>query len=142
MQKLIIVRGAPGSGKSTFAKTFTGFYHYENDMYRYDRYGNYNNSQDDILKYINRCFRDACIALFAGVNVVVSNCYTKENTIFELIEFAKECGATIEIYELKTRFQNIHEVPAEQVEKIINRFQPYSKGTEVENNEQYRKVIV
>ena len=41
MEKVLyIVRGIPGSGKSTFAKTLGG-QHYEADMYFIDEEGNY-----------------------------------------------------------------------------------------------------
>lgn len=34
MSKLIVVRGLPGSGKTTFAKSF-GCFHVKNDCYHY-----------------------------------------------------------------------------------------------------------
>ena len=41
MKKLIIIRGLPGSGKSTFAKSLNCT-HFETDMYFTDSEGNYN----------------------------------------------------------------------------------------------------
>jgi len=43
MSYLVIIRGLPGSGKSTFAKKFVekGFKHYEADMWMVDKDGNY-----------------------------------------------------------------------------------------------------
>ena len=33
MQELIIIRGIPGSGKTTMAKSYQGYSHYEADMF-------------------------------------------------------------------------------------------------------------
>ena len=34
MQELLIVRGLPGAGKSTFAESLVGYKHFESDMWR------------------------------------------------------------------------------------------------------------
>ena len=57
MKKLFLVRGLPGSGKSTFAKALVGsdFLVCEADKFFYDKEGNYNFDATKVTKIDNRC---------------------------------------------------------------------------------------
>lgn len=83
-----IIRGLPGSGKSTFAKTF-GCFHVEADMF-FVRDGEY--------KWLNTgenhdwCFACFKEAVCRGIDVCVSNTFTTMREMRPYLEFATEKG--------------------------------------------------
>jgi len=119
--KVTFVRGLPGSGKSTFAKSLNIF-HIENDMYFY-RNGiyTYNQLGDSVAKYwCKKTFENACLC---GIECVVSNTFTQKCELEPYINTAEGLGYTIEIICMKGKYGNIHNVPKEILEQMENRFE-------------------
>ena len=83
MKTLIILRGCPGSGKSTFAKTLGGA-HFETDMYFVSDDGTYNFDPSKLRDAHNWCQNNVHTAMIenntSGINktIVVSNTFTQE----------------------------------------------------------------
>ena len=74
----VIVRGIPGSGKSTVARklaTGSNWQHFEADMYFYDKEGNYNFDINKLGAAHHWCERKVATALQDGWSVVVSNTF-------------------------------------------------------------------
>ena len=103
--RLILVRGVPGSGKSTFAaKIFPGTFHVENDMfhvkdgeYRFD----FNRQKDAVLWCMDMCET----ALRNGMDVVVSNTFTKRRYIMAYVKLAAKYGADVSVYRMTGSFK-------------------------------------
>lgn len=116
--KLTLIRGLPGSGKSTLAKSL-GCVHFEADMY-FMRDGVYQFNPDKIRFAHIWCHANTQMALQAGVDVVVSNTFTR---LWEMKSYLEMCDATV----IRTtgNYASIHNVPQEAIEKMKSRFEDY-----------------
>lgn len=114
--KLILIRGLPGSGKTTMAQKLTDYNHVEADMYFIRPDGFYDFNGGRLAQAHEMCRRIARDWLEVG-NVVVSNTFVKKWEMQPYLDMAKELGAEVQILEAKGNFQNVHGVP----ENIIAR---------------------
>jgi predicted kinase len=129
---LILVRGIPGSGKSTLAKilkdaldkeSMPAAYHYEADMYFLDEQSNYNFDAERLVLAHGWCLRKTREALERGGTVIVSNTFTTIRELKPYFNLAKEFGIVPVVYLAQNQFPNVHNVPAEKLEQMRNRFQ-------------------
>ena len=130
MEKMLyLVRGLPGSGKSTFAKTLGGI-HIEADQYFVDVEGNYNFDGSKI-KLAHEYCRTQTEAWMktdgdqVNVNkIVVSNTFTQEWEMEPYFELAKKYGYKVFSIIVENRHEgiNVHGVPEEKIEQMKNRF--------------------
>lgn len=121
---LYIVRGIPGSGKSTFAKSIGGV-HIESDMY-FVKNGEYKFDITEIKKAHEWC-RESVeyeLAKFTP-KVVVSNTFTQEWEMEPYFDLADKYGYRVfsVIVENRHGSRNIHNVPEETLSKMKNRFE-------------------
>ena len=131
MEKILyIVRGIPGSGKSTFAKTLGGT-HIEADQYFVDVDGNYNFDGGKIKLAHEYCRAQTEAWMRTDgtqVNVdriVVSNTFTQEWEIKPYFELAKEYGYKVFTIIVENRHggKNVHEVPEDKIQMMKDRFE-------------------
>jgi predicted kinase len=115
MNKLVLVRGISGSGKSTYAKSLDIQNHFEADMYFYDLEGNYNFDSSKLKQAHEWCKKKTREVLEHGVDVVVSNTFIRKWEIQPYIDLANELGIPYEVVEMKTYYGNIHGVPEEKI---------------------------
>lgn len=120
---LILVRGLPGSGKSTIAKSFIGFEHYEADMYHMVR-GEYCYDQDRAVSAHAWCQSKTLEALSNGKNVVVSNTFVTNKEMQPYINICESLGIVPTIIEAKGNYQNDHNVPDEVLQLMMDRWEP------------------
>ena len=109
--KLVLIRGIPGSGKSTFAATaFPGVFHLENDMYhmKNGKYSFDSRMQDNAIAW---CMDMCRTALALGMDCVVSNTFTKKKYVETYRRIAEEFRADFEVYRMRGEFPNVHSVP-------------------------------
>ena len=122
---LFIVRGIPGSGKSTFAKTLGG-QHYEADMYFIDEEGNYKFDGTKIKDAHKWCqsFVETDMVL-EYPKIVVSNTFTQEWEMKPYMDLAKEHGYKVFTIVVENRHdgKNVHNVPEDKIEQMANRFE-------------------
>lgn len=128
MTKLTIVRGLPGSGKSTYAKTLDAI-HIEADMFHVDRCGEYCFEASQIKAGHGWCRETTEIFLSNGLDVVVSNTFTQMWEMQPYIEFAEDCGFLIEVVRMTGDYGTIHGVPADIIAKMAARFESYPDET-------------
>lgn len=131
MEKLLVIcRGIPGSGKSSFAKTLGGI-HIEADQYFVDGDGNYNFDGSKI-KLAHEYCRSQTEAWMktdgTQVNVdkiVVSNTFTQFWEMEPYFELAEKYGYKTFSIVVENRHGGVnqHGVPEEKVEQMKNRFE-------------------
>ena len=119
--KLIIVRGIPGSGKSTFASSL-GIPHYEADQYFIGDDGVYRFDMKR-LGYAHRwCDEQVSITLAKGESVVVSNTFTTPRELRSYFIIAKEHGIVPTVITMNGNFGSIHGVPEDKMQAMRDRF--------------------
>lgn len=122
---LIIVRGIPGSGKTTFAELL-GRAICTADDYHTDRQGNYNWKPENIGKAHEWCKRKCRRFMKAGIDrVIVANTSTQLKEFQPYMHMAKRYGYRIFsiIVENYHGGVNSHNVPEETLEKMLKRFE-------------------
>ncbi len=122
---LVLIRGLPGSGKSTIAKSLYGFVHLEADMYFVDAVGNYQYEKARIKDAHEWCQRETKKYLEAGKDVVVSNTFTRRCEIEPYIKIADAIGITPNVLIAAGKFENVHGVPADVIENMRNRWEEF-----------------
>ena len=126
MEKVLyIVRGVPGSGKSTFAKQLTANV-FEADHYFYDNDGNYNFIPSEIKEAHKECQQFVGYAMESGIKkIAVSNTFTQEWEMEPYFELAKKHGFNVFTIVVENRHGgvNLHGVPEDKIEQMKNRFE-------------------
>lgn len=125
-QILIIVRGIPGSGKSTFAKEIVKMFpddsvHWESDMF-FMHNGVYCWKPNKVNLAHRWCQQKVEKSFDAVDIVVVSNTFTTESEMKSYLDFANENGISVQIVRMENRFENEHGVPKATLEKMKARF--------------------
>lgn len=118
--QLVLIRGLPGSGKSTMAKAFhkAGFEWLEADTYHLNDKGEYCYDKANVKAAHEWCQRETFKALANGKSVVVSNTFTRRFEMEPYFEMAKNFGIEPNVLEATGSWQNVHGVPAEVIEKM------------------------
>ena len=125
--KVKILRGLPGSGKSTYAKKLAkeGWLHFENDMY-FMKNGKYVFDQAKAPAAANWCYRQFIQALLPGdKDVVVSNVFVTKKAIDRYVKTAKDMGADVEVIRFDKSFGDVHDVPKNVYVHMKRDFQDY-----------------
>ena len=126
--RLILIRGLPGSGKSTFAKSyFNSHIHLEADMYFIQPDGSYDWVAEQLGKAHSWCLETAKIMLNNGQDVVVSNTFTTLKELEPYINFAKSTDVPYGVFRMSTQYDSIHGVPSEVIERMKARFQDFNE---------------
>lgn len=124
---LYIIRGIPGSGKTTRAKEILNsnpeVKHYEADMYFTDENGNYTFTPSKIKNAHEWCKDNVEQALKSGNSVVVSNTFTQQWEFKPYIKLAEKYNASVVVEVVKGAYTNIHGVPTEIIEKMKMRWE-------------------
>ena len=125
--KLILVRGLPGSGKSTIARSLsdgTWTRHLETDMYWINTItGEYEFVPERIKDAHLWCQKGVDHILNQGYSVAVSNTFTQKWELQPYFEIAKKYGIIPQVILCQNQFKNIHNVPEEVLVKMKDRFE-------------------
>ena len=118
MAILRLMRGAPGSGKSTAAaKMFPGTLLLENDQFLM-RDGKYCWSKESVQDAIKWCTASVETALKNSFDVIVANTFTKKRYVAAYEKLAMKYGAKFEVYRCTGNYQNVHGLNNEMVESF------------------------
>lgn len=124
--ELIIVRGLPGSGKSSFAKSL-GFPYFEADQYFVDsKTGEYKFDLSQIKLAHQWCKDRTEDMMREGISkIAVSNTFTQEWEMENYHELAMSYGYKVYSVIVENRHNgiNVHGVPQDKLEIMKERFQ-------------------
>ena len=129
---LILLRGLPGSGKSSFANLiWASQVICEADQFFYDKEGNYNFDVTKLGQAHKACQEKVETFMKDNQNnhqfypeIVVSNTSTTEKELQPYLDLALKYGYTVVSLIVENRHggKNIHGVPDEKLEAMRNRF--------------------
>lgn len=126
MEKVLyIVRGLPGSGKTTLAKQLTANV-FEADHYFYDNEGNYNFIPSEIKEAHKECQQFVGFAMESNIQkIAVSNTFTQEWEMEPYLELAKKHSYKVFTIVVENRHGGVnqHGVPEDKIEQMKNRFE-------------------
>ena len=117
---LYLIRGVPGSGKTTYAKTLGIKDHYEADMW-FDANGGYNS--DNIALAHEWCQLRTMEAMEAGRPCVVSNTFIRLWEMEYYKAVAERLGYEVREVVMRGEWQNVHGVPEDKVRQMRERFE-------------------
>ena len=124
-KSLFLVRGLPGSGKSTFASKITDA-HFEADQYFIDQSGGYLFNPAKIKDAHEWCRSKTESAMVWGKpKIAVSNTFTQEWEMKAYYDLAEKYGYTVFsiIVENRHNGKNLHGVPENKLQQMKDRFQ-------------------
>ena len=122
-KELIIVRGIPGCGKSTFAHLLGNAICTADDFHMVD--GEYRWKPSNVAKSHLLCQQKANNYMMDGVSpVIIANTSTTEKEMKPYYDMAEKWGYRIFSIIVENRHGgvNTHNVPEETIEKMKNRF--------------------
>lgn len=133
MKLLILLRGLPGSGKTSFAELiWTKHVIFEADKYFYDKEGNYNFDSSKLGEAHKWCQSQVEQAMKDNIqnsqhysDIVVSNTSTTEKELQPYLDLADKYDYNVISMIVENRHGNksVHNVPDETIDKMRKRFE-------------------
>ena len=130
---LFLVRGLPGSGKTSFASAIWNDYAvFEADKFSYDKEGNYNFDPSKLKEAHAWCKNEVESRMIEHQNnqqyypeIAVSNTFTQEWEMEDYFKLAEKYEYKVVSLILENRHgsQNVHGVPDEKLQIMKDRFQ-------------------
>lgn len=128
MPTLYLIRGVPGSGKSTFAKSLhqAGIVSevMEADDFFIDAEGKYKFNPSHLYDAHALCQDRTELYLREGFSIAVSNTSTNEKEVESYRKIAEKHNAKFVSIIMENRHEgvNVHNVPEEKIQQMKNRF--------------------
>ena len=137
MKELFLLRGLPGAGKSSLAKSLgagSGSMHLEADMYFVDSKGKYKFDATQLKQAHAWCQDTVEYAMVYGIRghfikeplqrIVVSNTFTQAWEMQPYFDIAEKYGYRVYSLVVENRHggESIHNVPKEKIEEMARRF--------------------
>jgi predicted kinase len=122
--KLILIRGLPGSGKTTLAESIASVSeaeHFEADMY-FMKDGVYCFDKNQIGVAHKWCYEKTWNQLCKKETVIVSNTFTTVKELKMYFELALEFEILPQVILCQSNYGSIHNVPNETLLSMKNRF--------------------
>jgi len=140
-QKLIIVRGLPGSGKSTFAagiqlsKTVVieaDMFHLMDGKYVY---------RPEMAGFAHEwCQAQVAWNLNQGNDVIVANTFITMRTVVPYYELAQTFGASLSIKTMTGKYGSVHDVPDKVIEHMTETFETFDVADFLQYYEEFHAI--
>jgi predicted kinase len=130
-KELFLLRGLPGAGKSTMAKSLGGEF-VESDRY-FMKYGNYEFDATKLGEAHAWCreqvknWMEVDNAGYGVNRIIVANTFTQDWEMKPYYDLAKEYGYMVFSIVVENRHggKNVHNVPDEAIDRMRKRFEIY-----------------
>jgi len=138
--KLFLVRGIPGSGKSTFANELANINTIvcEADQFFMDK-GAYNFIASQLNDAHKWCQAKVAFCLKRGYDVVVANTSLYHRDLHCYNDIADRYNATFHIINCNGKFKSIHGVPEEVMENMTKKYKLISDKEWIEIRKEYNE---
>lgn len=136
VQRLVIIRGLPGSGKSTKAKRLKTpqAIHVEADMF-FVKNGVYKFDRRDLKLAHTWCQTVVMAFLEDHQEVWVSNTFSTIKEIQPYIDMAKRMKICWNVWCCNGRYKSIHNVPDDTIERMANHWENFPGEFHLNNGE-------
>ena len=123
MKELFLLRGLPGAGKSTLAKSLSGI-HLEADHYFMED-GEYKFDASKLKEAHDKCQNAVRVWMGSQDRIIVSNTFTQAWEMQPYYDLAEEHGYRVYSLIVENRHSGInsHSIPQETLDKMKNRFE-------------------
>ena len=129
MKNLYLIRGVPGSGKTTLAEILAtqvdGFVFSADDYFMVD--GEYRFDATKLKQAHESCQNDVWyeMQVWGAENIFVANTFTREFEMQPYFNLAKEFGYQVFTIVVENRHgsKNVHNVPDDKITQMKNRFE-------------------
>lgn len=125
MPTLTLIRGLPGSGKSTWAKALSNFagVHIEADMFFENEEGEYHFDPKKIGEAHKWCQEMTEEYMDCGLDVYVSNTFTQKWEMEPYLKLAIQYGYDMDILVARGEYNSIHNVPQDVIDRMKSRWE-------------------
>lgn len=135
-KQLIIIRGLPGTGKSTLAQKIIDSLKYSNvDRYIHAEADMFFVGDDGVYRFDPSKLDLAHISCQLSVNdgmengidcIIVSNTFTTADEIQPYLDLAEEYGYAVKVIRMTKEYGSIHGVPDKSMERMRRRMVDYA----------------
>lgn len=132
-QTLYLIRGVPGSGKSTIGKKMLAegvvHAHFEADMYFTSPTGRYDYDNTKVNLAHKWCRQQTLEAIQRGKSVVVCNTFSQPHELVPYYEMSDHYRVKLVIIRATGNYQNVHGIPEEIIASMRAKFKDIPKKT-------------